>query len=221
MEGGPRWLLASDGGTIEADAVVLATPTPVAASLLRPHDGVLADALAGVTYSSVALITLRFDEAVVAGPLDGSGFLVPRGHRRRPDPLVTACTWLSSKWPELARRGDLLLRASVGRIGDRRHDCLDDDELVRRCVAELGPMMGLRGSPLEALVTRWPEAFPQYEVGHLTRVASMEAAAARLPSLALAGAALHGVGIPACIGSGRRAARAVAGAVEASSSRPR
>jgi oxygen-dependent protoporphyrinogen oxidase len=70
-------------------------------------------------------------------------------------------------------------------------------------------MMGISRPPDEALVTRWPEAFPQYSVGHLSRVASIEAAAASLPSVALAGAALHGVGIPACIASGRRAARAV------------
>jgi oxygen-dependent protoporphyrinogen oxidase len=157
----------------------------------------------------VAVVTLRFGDDAVSRPLDGSGFLVPRGDRGVPDPLITACTWLTSKWPELQRPGDVLLRASVGRDGDDRHESLDDDELVRRAVDELGVMMGVRGAPLEVVVTRWPEAFPQYAVGHLSRVAAMEAAAGRFPSLALAGGALHGVGIPACIGSGVRAARAV------------
>ena len=60
-------------------------------------------------------------------------------------------------------------------------------------------------------MTRWPEAFPQYAVGHLGRVAGIEAAAARLPALALAGAAYRGVGIPACIASGRRAAGRLGG----------
>jgi oxygen-dependent protoporphyrinogen oxidase len=68
-------------------------------------------------------------------------------------------------------------------------------------------MLDLRGEPLETVVTRWPGAFPQYLVGHLERVQAIEERAARHRGLALAGAALHGVGVPACIGSGRRAAK--------------
>jgi oxygen-dependent protoporphyrinogen oxidase len=203
------WTIRTDGDEVDADGVVVAVPAPAAAGLLRPHDAALADTLDDVVYASVAVVTLRFGDDAVSRPLDGSGFLVPRGDRGVPDPLITACTWLTSKWPELQRPGDVLLRASVGRDGDDRHESLDDDELVRRAVDELGVMMGVRGAPLEVVVTRWPEAFPQYAVGHLSRVAAMEAAAGRFPSLALAGGALHGVGIPACIGSGVRAARAV------------
>jgi oxygen-dependent protoporphyrinogen oxidase len=60
-------------------------------------------------------------------------------------------------------------------------------------------------------VIRWPQGFPQYTVGHLERVAAIEAAVARdLPGIMLAGAAYRGVGIPACIASARRA---VAGAL--------
>ena len=59
------------------------------------------------------------------------------------------------------------------------------------------------------MVGRWPRAFPQYEVGHLERVARIRAVVARQPGLAVAGASYGGVGIPACIGQGRRAARDV------------
>jgi oxygen-dependent protoporphyrinogen oxidase len=123
--------------------------------------------------------------------------------------LATACTWLSSKWPELHRAGEVLVRVSAGRFGDRRPAELSDDELVARVVEELTPVVGLRAGPLEAVLTRWPESFPQYGVGHLDTVAAMEAAAARLPGLALAGAAMRGVGIPACIASARHAAASV------------
>jgi len=206
---GRRWVIRTAGDEVEVDGVVVALPAPAAAGLLRPHDGALAGLLDEVAYASVALVTLRFADDAVSRPLDGSGFLVPRSEGAGPDPLVTACTWLTSKWPELGRRGDVLLRASVGRLGDDRFESLDDDELVARSVGELAVMMGVRGSPLDAVVTRWPQAFPQYAVGHPSRVAAVEAAAGRLPAVALAGAVLHGVGIPACIGSGRRAAGAV------------
>jgi len=215
--GGRRWAIRTDGEQCDADGIVVAVPAPAAAGLLRPLDAALADGLDAVSYASVVLVTMRFAEDAAPHPRDGSGFLVPRESGRDPGPLVTACTWLSSKWPELRRDGELLLRVSVGRDGDVRHATLDDDALVERCVAELGVMMGVRGSPVETLVTRWPSAFPQYQVGHPARVAAIESAAARLPSCALAGAALHGVGIPACIGSGRRAGRAVLDGIGAAS----
>jgi oxygen-dependent protoporphyrinogen oxidase len=48
---------------------------------------------------------------------------------------------------------------------------------------------------------------PQYHVGHLERTARIEARAAKLPNLALAGNAFRGVGIPYCIRSGESAAK--------------
>ena len=105
--------------------------------------------------------------------------------------------------------GDELIRASVGRFGDDRAGGLDDDRLTQTVLNELRLILGVRADPLETLVTRWERAFPQYEVGHLIRVARVEEDLARLPGMAVAGAALRGVGIPACVGSGRSAARRV------------
>ena len=53
---------------------------------------------------------------------------------------------------------------------------------------------------------RFDDAFPQYRVHHLLRTAGVESALARLGGVAVAGAAYRGVGIPACIASGRAAA---------------
>ena len=78
-----------------------------------------------------------------------------------------------------------------------------------RAWEELGLLLGVEGEPVETVVTRFPRAFPQYRVHHLLRTAGVEAAAGRLGGLAVAGAAYRGVGIPACVASGRAAARAV------------
>jgi oxygen-dependent protoporphyrinogen oxidase len=87
---------------------------------------------------------------------------------------------------------------------------LDDDALVARVQSDLATTMALRGEPTDAAVVRWPRSFPQYPPGHADRIALATAAvAAASGRLALAGAALYGVGIPACIGSGRAAARSV------------
>jgi oxygen-dependent protoporphyrinogen oxidase len=47
---------------------------------------------------------------------------------------------------------------------------------------------------------------PQYEVGHLDRVATIENRLEALPGLALAGGAYRGVGIADCVRSGEVAA---------------
>ena len=200
-----RWALHTPQGIVDADAVVIATPTARAAELLEPVSPTVATMLAAIDYADVTLITLRLPAHGVGNPLEGTGFLVPADAGC----LVTACTWLTSKWPELRRPGDVLLRASTGRFGDQRPAVLTDDEIVSRVLDELGPMLGLRSAPTEAVVTRWAGAFPQYAVGHVQRVTAIEDAVSRLPGAAVAGAAYHGVGIPACIASGRQAARAV------------
>jgi oxygen-dependent protoporphyrinogen oxidase len=203
--GRARWTVHSASGPVDADAVIIAAPTPVAAGLLEPVDRTVAGMLAMIDHADVTLATLRFPDGAVARPLDGTGFLVPANTGC----LITACTWLTSKWPELQRPGDVLLRASMGRFGDDRPGRMSDDDIVARVLEDLGPMLGLHSQPMEAVVTRWPHAFPQYGVGHVEHVASIEQGVTRVPGLALAGAAYHGVGIPACIASGRRAGVAV------------
>jgi oxygen-dependent protoporphyrinogen oxidase len=72
--------------------------------------------------------------------------------------------------------------------------------------------MGVTAEPVEARVTRWPSSFPQYPPGHLARVAEIESAVDAASAqtglrLAVAGAALRGLGIPACIRQGRVAGK--------------
>jgi oxygen-dependent protoporphyrinogen oxidase len=192
---------------VDAAGVVLAAPGPVTGGLLGPVAPSAGATLAALPYASVALVTMALPADAVPGPLDGTGFLVPRTEGR----LMTACSWASSKWAHLHRPGRVLLRVSAGRHGDDRALRMGDDELVTRLVGELGSAMGLRRAPDAVEVHRWPGAFPQYLPGHLDRVAAASAELAALGGgVAVAGAALRGVGIPACIASGRAAAAAVA-----------
>ncbi len=236
--GGSTWIVwtaptagSADGhqAALAADGIVIATAAPAAATLLEDHDPQVATVLRGVEHASVAVVTLQYPkDASFANPQYGTGILLPRGTRLNvggprsaasaPEALVTACTYLSRKWPHLAPSAapgssssseGILIRASVGRLGDERFAALGDDALVAQVTEEVGTILGTSDRPLEAMVTRWPDAFPQYRVHHLLRVAAIEAATRRLPALALAGRTYRGVGIPACIASGRDAARAV------------
>jgi oxygen-dependent protoporphyrinogen oxidase len=190
---------------VATDAVILAVPSFVAADLVAPLLPATASELDTIEHASVVLVTLAYPAAAVPTPPGVSGFLVPQVDGR----LMTACTWLSAKWPHARRPGQTLLRVSAGRWGDERALDLTDDELVSRLRTELDDAMGITARPDAVTVGRWSRSFPQYQVGHLERLARIEAALARQPSLAVAGASYAGVGIPACIAQGRRVARAV------------
>jgi oxygen-dependent protoporphyrinogen oxidase len=208
---GDRWAISTLRGEHDADGVVLAMPAPGAAALLRSHDDEAATLLDAIDYASVMLVTFRVAADDVPESLYGTGFLVPRHSAPKGgEPwAVTACTFLDRKWPHLARPGEVLLRASLGRIDDTRPDGWTDSEAAQRAWDDLGGLLGVSGVPLEAVVARHPNAFPQYRVHHLLRTAGVEAAVARVGRLAVAGAAYHGVGIPACIASGRASGRAL------------
>ncbi len=202
---------SGDGmGILHVDGVVLAVPAGQAAGLLTGHAPVAATLLADIRHASVAVVTLSMPTGAIRSDLVGTGFLVPRtstiGGRAA---LITGCTYLTQKWPGLARPDDELIRLSIGRHGDVRQDELNDDELTAAAFGELAGILDIVGQPSHSMVTRWDGAFPQYAVGHLSRTTRIEQSVAELPGVAMAGAAYRGVGIPAVIGSGRAAARAV------------
>jgi oxygen-dependent protoporphyrinogen oxidase len=196
-----------DGQTLDADRVILAVPAFAAAPLLATVAPVASAAAARLEYASVALVTAVFDAGDVGAPLEGTGFLVPPVTGR----LTKAATFVTRKWQwaQDAAPGRDVLRFSVGRQGDERGLDLPDGELAAAVLEEVRDVLRLRGGPRASAVTRWGQSLPQYRVGHRARV---DAARAALPdSLALAGAAWDGVGIPACIASGRAAAGRVGG----------
>src|SRR6476661_3368550 len=193
---------------LDVDAVVLAVPAAPAARLLAPHSAPASAELAGLDYASMAIVSLVLPRAGMP-LLPGSGFLVPPVEGR----TVKASTFSSAKWGWVAEAaGDLVvLRASIGRHGEEADLQRGDQDLVAVAHKEVGEALGgPLPRPVDAHVQRWGGALPQYAVGHVERVARIGAALAGLPGLEVAGAAYQGVGIPACIASGRAAALAVA-----------
>lgn len=202
------WRLACrPGPPVEVDACVVTTPAPLAARLVENVAPTAASQIAGIRYASVAVTTLAYQPAALPGPLEGSGYLVPRVEGR----LHTACTFSTTKWPALTGSGLVLVRVSAGRDGDDRPAQLDDGELVARLHGEVAEAIGARAAPVASLVTRLPGSFPQYDVGHAARVEAIDAAlASAAPGVVVAGAAYRGLGIAACIGQARAAADGLA-----------
>ncbi|HEU5108228.1 MAG TPA: FAD-dependent oxidoreductase, partial [Micromonosporaceae bacterium] len=142
---------------------------------------------------------------------DTSGVLIGAGERHADGTPFTAkaFTFSARKWTHLAG-GPVLVRGSVGRHADTAALRADDDELVRLVRADLAELTGIDAAPVERVVTRWGGGLPQYGVGHLDLVATIERAVAEVPGLAVAGAVLSGVGIPACIAAADAAATKLA-----------
>jgi oxygen-dependent protoporphyrinogen oxidase len=201
-----------DDEVVTADAVVLATPAPATARLLGTEvPGAAAD-LAAIPYASMAVVTLVYPPAAGKPPVTGSGFLVPAVDRR----LIKAVTLSSVKWAWTAAAAanagsGTVLRASVGRWGEEADLQRSDEDLIHGVAVDVTHATRLEGSPVDALVSRWGGALPQYLVGHLDRVRRIREAVAAVPGLAVCGAAYDGVGIAATIASARLAAERIVG----------
>ncbi len=207
---------ATDG----ADAVILAVPAHAAADLLGGTGPLgapdyAAEILAETEYADVTQVVAELPVTAIDRVLDASGILFPRVDGR----LMTACTWLSTKWAHYHRDDSVLVRLSTGRFGDDRHHDLGDDELVTALLAELSDAVEVTGEPIAVRVGRWNKAFPQYTPGHRDRVRRARAAVAELdPRIHLVGASYDGIGVPACIAAGRDAAKTLLDADPARSS---
>lgn len=194
-----RWLVRSNRGDEPAGAVVVATPPPAAARLLAEVAPRSAYELADVELASVAIVTLVFDREL---DLPGSGFLVPAIDAR----ALKGATFSSNKWDWLRHDGRTVLRASLGRAGEAELLQGGDSELVQVVLSELAAALGGLPAPAATHVQRWGGGLPQYAVGHLGKVAAIDAEIAALPGLELCGAAYRGVGIVAVVAGAVRAA---------------
>ncbi|MFC8529495.1 protoporphyrinogen oxidase [Nocardia sp. NPDC057227] len=194
---GDGWVLDPIG---EVDAVVLATPAPVTARLLAPVAPEASVAAGAIELSSSVVVALALPGSTALP--ENSGVLIGTGEGLR----AKAFTLSSRKWPHLAARGGAPVRGSFGRFGDPSPLSWTDEELVAAAVADLQTVTGVFVVPDGVAVQRWPGGLAQYAPGHTERIAALESGIADLPGLAVAGAYLHGVGVPACVASGTAAA---------------
>lgn len=205
-EDGQTWkLVTGEGQTTNADAVCLAIPSYSAASLLHNIHPQLSRKLREIQFASTATVNLAYRRSDIQHHLDGFGFVVPFIEKR----AIIACTFSSVKFANRAPEGFVLLRAFVGGALQPEMFSLDHSDMIALVKADLQELLGVRGNSLFEVVTKWDNSMPQYEVGHLDRVAAIEESIAEVSGLTLAGNSYFGAGIPDCIGSGERAARSL------------
>ncbi|WP_219418620.1 protoporphyrinogen oxidase [Pseudonocardia nigra] len=189
---------------LDVDAVLLAVPAPAAARLLAPVAPAAARGAGEIELASSVVVALAYRPEDVAALPPTSGVLIAADEPLR----VKAVTHSSTKWDHLSPDWLVRLRASLGRFGEASCLQVDDAELVARVRADLTALAGITAVPVAVHVQRWGGGLPQYAVGHLDRVRTI--AGELPPGLAVAGSALHGVGVPACVGTAQAAAERLA-----------
>ena len=191
---------------IEADAVIVATPVASAARVLSSVSHSLSNHLNTIESASCAVVSLGFDISQLRRPFDGYGIVVPAFLNRK----LIAASFSSNKFPGRAPDNKVLIRCFIGGAMQGELVDLSDRQLVELALRELNQLIGIDGVPDLDFVCRWRNAMPQYHVGHLDRVAAIETELKKFPTLAVAGNAYRGVGIPICTRSGLTAAAEIA-----------
>jgi len=185
------------------DAVLLAAPADIARELLRPIDNRAAE-LMQMEASSAVVVGLGFAEKFALP--QGFGFLAPEGEGSS----LLACTFVDQKFPGRAPANTRLLRAFFGGAAAESITEMDDAAIAAIAQRELATILGTLPEPIVTVVRRWPRSLPQYAVGHLDRMAELDARIHALPNLHLLGNGYRGVGLPDVIRDARTAARATA-----------
>jgi oxygen-dependent protoporphyrinogen oxidase len=209
---GTAWRVdLSTGETLEGDAVVIATEAWAAAELTAPVDERIAGLLRTIPCSSCATALMAFDEADCPFDKNWHGILTPMIEKR---PL-TGVSLMSSKWPNRAPEGRVLLRGFLGGPRDEAVLQATDEELLELARTQLVELIGLSPTarPRYAKLFRWERGMPQYTLGHLDRVDELERLQVAVHGFALAGNAYRGVGVPNALESGEHAVSKVLGDV--------
>lgn len=206
--GEKKWIVFTQNGErIQADGVILATPSFVSAEIVSALAPDLSARLKDIPYTSAATVNLAYRRNQIPHLLDAFGFVVPAVEKLS----IIACTFSSVKYPGRAPADSVLVRAFVG--GAQKGSIVErsDDEIKAAVQRDLDRLLGIKTPPLLHRIARYPRSLPTYRVGHLDFVHAIERALGDLPGLALAGSAYRGVGIPDCVHSGEKAAEMIVG----------
>jgi oxygen-dependent protoporphyrinogen oxidase len=181
---------------LSARKVVCAVPSYVAPSLLEGTYPRLARILGEIPYAGLTVVCLIYRRNQISHPLDGFGFLVPRGQ----GPRMLGCIWTGSIFPGHVTPGRVLLRAMIGGARDPEGPMLSETKTVDVAHTELDRILGgIDGPPVETRLYRHPKGIPQYVQGHLARLDVLGRELASTPGLSLAGNAYRGIGVNDCV----------------------
>lgn len=196
--------------SLQANILILSTPSYITADLVHNLSGELAAELSEIEYASSITVSLAYYKQDIPHVLDGYGYLIPSGEGRP----ALACTWTSTKFPHRAPKDQALLRVFFRPAGNDLELNGDHERWVDLARDELRQTLGIKSTPRLTWAQGWSRAMPQYNLGHLDRLARIEKVLTQLPGLALAGNPYRGVGIPDIVHSSMQVAEQVFNALD-------
>lgn len=199
-----RWrTFDTHGQSFTGQELILTTPAHVSARLMESVDTGLQAALDDIVYPALAAVALGYPRDAISHPLDGFGMLVPSREERH----TLGALFSSTLFPGRAPEGCALMTCF---IGGRRNPAImaqPDQGLIDTIHAELSDILGIQATPVFSQVKRWTHAIPQYEIGHLDRIAAIDEQAAGHQGLHLMGNWRDGISVGDCIDNGHAMAR--------------
>lgn len=183
------------GEILDADAVILATPSYETARLLSGLNSSISDILNQIPYVSTATVSLCYKKEMIFHPMNGFGFLVPKPENRK----ITGATWVSRKFSYRAPDDSVLIRCFLGGSHNEELVYLNDRDMIKMVREELMDIMGISAEPILTRIYRWEKAMPQYTVGHEVRLSILDERLSEHPGIFVTGSAYRGSGISECI----------------------
>jgi protoporphyrinogen/coproporphyrinogen III oxidase len=191
--------------TLAASAVVIATPTSISSQILLGLSDKFASLFSRIEYAPVAVVSACYRREQMQRPPDGFGFLVPRDEGLR----VLGTVFNSSLFAGRAPEGMVCITSFAGGATDPKLCELSDEEITETICGEVARVLAMAGKPVATNLHRYVRALPQYNLGHIQIVKSLEAFTSAMPGLFLAGNYLSGPSIGACVEQANRTAEAV------------
>jgi len=143
--------------------------------------------------SSCAIAIMAFNKDEFDAELEGTGFVITR----KTDTPLTACTYISKKWPTTTPDDKVVLRVFLGKAGDTSIDDLEEDDLKKLALKEIRRIIGFTAAPIWTEMVQLKKSMPQYVVGHRELVNSVqEHISHTYPNLYAIGTPFDGVGMP-------------------------
>jgi len=177
----------ADGSEV-FDTVVLACPAYEVGQLTKviaPDAGSIADAIA---YVGMVVVAQGYDISALRQPLNGFGFLVAPNE----DKQILGSIATSNIFPNQAPEGKLLLRTMLSKSAT---DDSDDAYWSKIAQNDLADIIGITAPPCFEKVIQYKRAIPQYHIGHIETVATLESCLLSAGDVYLSGNAYEGVGI--------------------------
>lgn len=191
-------MLANDE-SMEVEGVILAAPANQTAGMISVISKAAEKELLQIRQQNIATVSMVYREENIPSAPYISGLMIPRREKRK----VDAVTFPSRKTPERCSPGYAVVRVFLGGSAPELVD-MAEEEMMHQVRLELADLLSIHAQPLAWRSFRWPNGFPQADVGHLQRIDELEALLP--PEVVLAGSSYRGIAVPDCIRQGREAA---------------